>query len=105
MYLSIKKAKHILFIFLGVLLFTFPRHFQVIKIIFLFILFGIGVIETKGRIKTSKYVITWYSFYLLFAFTWSFYGIMNHNPGVVDAFRVQFIWTFVLFLFTMFVLM
>jgi len=104
MYLSLKKIKHFLFILLGLLLFTFPKHFQIFKVILLVILFGIGVIETKGRIKTNKYIITWFLVYLFFAFTWSFYGIMNNNLGVIGAFRVEFIWTFVLFFFTLFVL-
>jgi len=103
MYFHIKNLKYFLFILLGVLLFTFPRHFQIIKTIILFLLFVIGGLEIRNKVKISNYVIIWFTFYLFFAFIWSIYGIINKNPGVIDVFRVEFVWTLVLFFFTLFV--
>jgi hypothetical protein len=34
---------------------------------------------------------------------WSCYGVMSNNPGAVATFRVQFIWMFIFFLFTIFI--
>lgn len=81
---------------------TFPRHFQLEKIVVIFFLLSIGFYEhiSERILRANQFILFWYAGYLIFALIWSVYGFIRGNPGVKDVFRLEFVWVLFLFIFT-----
>jgi len=99
---SVSQIKNFLFILLGIMILTFPRHFQLEKIVVIFFLLGIGFYEriSERILRVNQFILFWYGGYLTFALIWSLFGFIRGNPGVKDVFRLEFVWILFLFIFT-----
>jgi len=96
--IDIKNIFSFLSISIGNILFFFmiftPRTYQNIKTPLVIIVVSIILIKviTSGKLNLSRKIFIWFLILLIYGCAWTFIGIVNNNPGVVGAFRLNVIW-------------
>lgn len=82
-----------------------PRTYQFIKIpLVCLALLLIAADSTMRKYKPLDFkIVKWFYALLIFGALWSLLGMINGNPGTHDAFRLNFIWVCLYFVFVYFI--
>lgn len=90
------------FSFVGTLLFfcmiTLPFEVLYLKIILILSISSYFVLNME-YIKVNKFVLVWFSIYLLWGFIFILLGLYNGNKGVYDLMGIYLIWPILYFIF------